>query len=140
MTRDEVIAVVHQRQAALTARNMDGLGVLYADGAEIRSPLAGSSRGRDAVLKSFRVFLNAFPDVIFNAEEPIVDGDRVAVPTEISGTDTNGILGNPASGRPFRFLAVLVLTIQNHQIVREERVYDFTGLLIQIGVLKAKPA
>jgi len=140
MTRDEVLAVVDQRQTALSNRNMDALAALYSESADIRSPLAGSSQGRDAVIKSFNVFLNAFPDVVFKAEDPIVDGDRVAIPTEISGTDKNGILGNPPSGRPFRFPAVLVLTIRDHLIVREERVYDFTGLLIQIGVLKAKPA
>jgi hypothetical protein len=27
----------------------------------------------------------------------------------------------------------------NGRIIRERRVYDFTGLLIQVGLLKAKP-
>ena len=33
-----------------------------------------------------------------------------------------------------------VFEIRGRQIVRERRIYDFTGLLLQIGVLKAKPA
>ena len=35
--------------------------------------------------------------------------------------------------------AVFVLTIENGRITREHRIYDFTGMLIEIGVLKAKP-
>jgi hypothetical protein len=34
---------------------------------------------------------------------------------------------------------VVLCEFSDHQIVHERRVYDFTGLLIQIGVLKAKP-
>jgi len=29
--------------------------------------------------------------------------------------------------------------VTDRQIAHERRIYDFTGLLIQIGVLKAKP-
>jgi len=33
----------------------------------------------------------------------------------------------------------LFYTLRDGQIVRERRVYDFTGVLIQVGLLKAKP-
>jgi hypothetical protein len=36
--------------------------------------------------------------------------------------------------------AVFFYQLEHGKIVRERRVYDFTGLLLQIGVLKAKPA
>jgi hypothetical protein len=36
--------------------------------------------------------------------------------------------------------AVFFYQFENGKIVRERRIYDFTGLLVQIGVLKAKPA
>jgi len=29
--------------------------------------------------------------------------------------------------------------IERERIVEERRIYDFTGLLVQVGVLKAKP-
>jgi hypothetical protein len=34
---------------------------------------------------------------------------------------------------------VSVCTLKGGKIQHERRIYDFTGLLIQIGVLKAKP-
>jgi hypothetical protein len=48
-------------------------------------------------------------------------------------------MGVPPTGKPFRVPMVLVNTLKNGQIVHERRIYDFTGLLVQIGVLKAKP-
>ena len=49
-------------------------------------------------------------------------------------------IGMAPSGKPFRLAAVFLYELGNRQIIRERRLYDFTGLLVQIGVLKAKPA
>jgi hypothetical protein len=35
---------------------------------------------------------------------------------------------------------VTVCRVADGLIVHERRIYDFTGMLVQIGVLKAKPA
>ena len=35
--------------------------------------------------------------------------------------------------------AVFLYELRDRHIVRERRIYDFTRLLVQIGVLKAKP-
>jgi hypothetical protein len=32
-----------------------------------------------------------------------------------------------------------VFTFRDGLIIEERRIYDFTGLLVQVGVLKAKP-
>jgi hypothetical protein len=34
---------------------------------------------------------------------------------------------------------IFLLEFRHGAIVRDRRVYDFTGFLVQIGVLKAKP-
>jgi predicted ester cyclase len=49
-------------------------------------------------------------------------------------------MGLPPTGRHFQFPGVFVFTVENGEIVREQRIYDFTGMLVQIGVLKVKPA
>ena len=63
---------------------------------------------------------------------------REALPA--SGTDTGGFLGFPATRRPFRLPAVWLYTVTNLKFVYVRPMYDFTGMLVQIGVLKAKPA
>jgi ketosteroid isomerase-like protein len=48
-------------------------------------------------------------------------------------------MGLPPTGKPFRLPAVFLYELRDGRIVRERRIYDFTGLLVQVGVLKAKP-
>ena len=37
-------------------------------------------------------------------------------------------------------ISELIYDLRGDKIVRERRIYDFTGMLVQIGVLKARPA
>jgi predicted ester cyclase len=73
-------------------------------------------------------------------ELPIVDGERVAQVATVTGTDTGGFMGLPPTGKKFSLPMVFLFTIRNGLIQHERRMYDFTGLMIQLGVLKAKPA
>jgi len=44
------------------------------------------------------------------------------------------------TGKPALLPMVIVCTVKDGLIAHERRIYDFTGMLVQIGVLKAKPA
>jgi predicted ester cyclase len=78
--------------------------------------------------------------VTFTAEDALlIDGDRVAQRLMSAGTDTGGFLNLPPTGKAFRVPLVLLCRVADNKIVHERRIYDFTGMLIQIGVLKAKP-
>lgn len=140
MTRDEVVALLARREVGMAALDVAMLQSMYADNAALESPLAGSVVGRDAIGRVFAGFFQAFPDVTLIAEPALIDGDRVAELSTISGTHIGDFLGLPPTGKAMKFRMVSLLTIRDGLIVREQRTYDFTGLLIQLGVLKAKPA
>ena len=59
--------------------------------------------------------------------------------TSPAGTNTGGFMNMAPTGKHFRFAAVLICTMRDGQIAHEKRIYDFTGFLLEIGVLKAKP-
>ncbi len=59
---------------------------------------------------------------------------------QLAGTDLGGFMGLAPTGKPFRITIVFLFTFDDRHIVHERRIYDFTGMLVQIGVLKAKPA
>jgi predicted ester cyclase len=65
---------------------------------------------------------------------------RAVAVAQVTGTHAGTIMGLPPSGRSFRFDVALVFVLEDGCISRERRIYDFTGFLVQIGVLKAKPA
>ena len=44
------------------------------------------------------------------------------------------------TGKQIVFRAVSVFTMGNGQIVYERRIYDFTGFLMKLGVITARPS
>ena len=73
-------------------------------------------------------------------EETLIDSDRVAQIGTLTGTDTGGLMGISPTDKAFRLPIVILYTVADGQILHERGIYDFTGLLLQIGLLKAKPA
>jgi steroid delta-isomerase-like uncharacterized protein len=141
MTREEIIALFDRRLDAWERHDSAALTSLHAGTCIVDSPMAGGAvTGRVAIGQLYEALFKAFPDATSTPEELLIDGDRVAQIATFSGTDTGGFLGLPATGKPFRVPILILYTLRDHQIVHERRIYDFTGLLVQIGVLKTKPA
>ena len=46
----------------------------------------------------------------------------------------------PPTGRRIEVSGCFIYRIEGQQIQHERRILDFTGLLVQVGVLRAKPA
>jgi len=140
MTRQQVEAVFARRDTAVSQFDMAGISALNAEDVVLSSPMAGGTvHGRAAVEEVNRAYFAGFPDVIFTRETLVIDGDRAVWIGEVRGTDTGGFMGLAATGKPFQLPIVMVCTLKDGVIVREQRIYDFTGMLVQIGLLKAKP-
>jgi steroid delta-isomerase-like uncharacterized protein len=96
-------------------------------------------QGREAAEKALRAVFSAFLDLTITTDH-LIDGVSVASVITLEGTHIGDFLGIPPTGKRFSMPAVFFYQLENGKIVRERRIYDFTGLLIQIGVLKVKPA
>ena len=140
MTREEVSALLARRRDAMARHDWTAFGELYAESATVESPLAGSVTGREAIMRASEAFFTAFPDAVITDDTPAIDGGRATIVSEVEGTHSGEILGLAPTGRAFRIPVVFLLVLRDNQIIHERRIYDFTGLLVQIGVLKAKPA
>ena len=140
MTREEIADLFARRESAQTRHDVEALAALYATTCVVESPLGGTHQGRAAVGHVYRAFFDAFPDVTYTVEDLVIDGDAVVQVGTFSGTDTGGLMGMTPSGKPALLPYVSVSHVADGFIVRERRIYDFTGMLVQIGVLKAKPA
>jgi steroid delta-isomerase-like uncharacterized protein len=140
MTRGDIVALFARFQHAVAAHDAATLASLHADTCVMESPTAGGSvTGRSAIAKVFDTWFTGFPDLVATFEDPLIDGTRVAQSLTLSGTDSGGFLGLPPTGKPFQIPVLWLFTVKDQMIVRSRPIYDFTGLLVQIGVLKTKP-
>ena len=140
MTHDEIASLIGCRFSAFNSRDIETLMSVHAADGVVDSPLGGHAKGPEAIRKVFDAWVASFPDAQFEFELPIIDGDRVAQVALVKGTDMGGFMGLPPTGKKFTMPMVFLFTIKDGKIQHERRVYDFTGLMIQLGVLKAKPA
>ena len=140
MTRQQMLDFFERRWEAYEDLDAARLAADYADDAVIESPTAGVHTGREAAERTFRLVFSAFLDLTMSVESLIVDGNSAAALLSIEGTHIGEFLGLPPTGKRFTMPVAIFYQLDDGKIVRERRIYDFTGLLVQIGVLKAKPA
>jgi steroid delta-isomerase-like uncharacterized protein len=140
MTREDITAMFTRRFEAWNRRDTAALVQDLSEDSVVDSPFAGgTTRGRAAIEDLHRSFFQAFPDARLQWDDLLIDGDRVMLIGRLSGTDTGGFMHIPPTGRSFDIPLVLSYTLQNGLIVHDRRIYDFTGMLVQVGALKAKP-
>jgi steroid delta-isomerase-like uncharacterized protein len=141
MTRDDIFALFARREISWRDRDPAALARDHHPNGVVVSPTGGVLEGRDHIERIYRVWFNAFPDLVVANEDLIVDGHRVALLWRVAGTHGGEFFGVPPTGRRIEIPAVFVYRLdESGLIAHERRVLDFTGVLVQVGVLRAKPA
>ena len=139
MTRSEILALFKKRQDAWEDLDAKTLAGDYTDESVIESPSAGVHTGRDSE-KALGAMFDAFLDLTMTVDDLVIDGDVVVEILSFEGTHMRPLLGFEPTGKRFHLSGAFVHRLKDRKIIHERRIYDFTGLLVQIGVLKAKPA
>jgi uncharacterized protein (TIGR02246 family) len=140
MTREQILDLFTRREAAWRARDAHQLAADHAPNGVVVSPTGGVLEGRPEIERIYKVWFVGFPDLTFTTEDLLVDGDRAALLCRFTGTHLGEFFGMPPTGRRIEVAGAFIYRLQDNMIVHERRVLDFTGVLIQVGVLRAKPA
>jgi steroid delta-isomerase-like uncharacterized protein len=140
MDRDDVVKFFAEQQVEWNARDAEALARRHTPDGTIVSPIFRTVQGTEDILASYRSLFTTFPDWQYIGEEPLVDGDRLAQQFAVRATHSAEFMGLPGSGRKFDIQGVRMFEMRHGLIAYERRYYDFTGLLIQLGVLRGKPA
>ena len=139
MTREQVQSLIERRNAAWAARDAAALAATHAPDGTVDSPFGGHLKGREAIERVYRVWLTAFPDLLWQPEEVVIDGDSAVVLARMAGTHAGEFFGLAPGGRHIEVEVAIVMRVGDGLVASERRIYDFTGVLVQTGVLKAKP-
>jgi steroid delta-isomerase-like uncharacterized protein len=139
MTRADITTFFDRREQAWRSRDVATLTAGHTEDGVVVSPMFGTVNGRPSIEKTYRDLFVAFHDWDYENEVLICEGNRAAMPFMLRATHSSDFFGVPATGRRFEIHGVMVYTLDKGHISHERRIYDFTALLIQIGVLKAKP-
>jgi len=139
MTSGEIIEFFARRDAVWQRHDIAGLVEDHVEDGEVESPLRGNVKGKPAIRGIYAEWFASFPDAKYSTEHLLIDGDRAVQFARMTGTQQGDFCGLSPTGKRFEVQCAFLFFFAEGKIAREIRIYDFTGLLMQIGVLKAKP-
>lgn len=140
MTRSEMEQLFDRRQRAWQRRDPDALGAFHCEDGTVRSPIFGTVKGRPAITESYASLFRTFADWTVETTRLVLDGQTAVQQFTIQATHTSELFGVPPTHRRCEIHGVLFMDLdEDGKVKREDRFYDFTSMLLQLGVLKAKP-
>src|SRR5205814_403664 len=80
---------------------------------------------------------SAFPDARGTIESRLVSGHQVSAEVVWKGTNTGPLNGMPATGKPVKVQAAVLITEEGGKAARIRQHIDMAGMLTQLGVLAA---
>jgi steroid delta-isomerase-like uncharacterized protein len=141
MTRDDIQLFTTRFVESWERSDARALAMCYGDHATLNSPMFSKLTGRERIEKSYVDLFRTFEKWRITIDRMIIDTvgpGRVVVLATSHATHVGELFGYPGTGRRFTLHSALILEFSNGLISSETRLYDFTGLLMQLGVLMAK--
>ena len=139
MTREEITEFFARRNEAWRRHDFEALTADHAEDGIVQSPVGGNVRGRDAIQNIYMEWFSSFPDVEYLSEHLLIDRNKAVQFLRMVGTQKGDFCGLPPTGKRFEIHCAFLFLFEDTKIAHEIRIYDFTAMLLQLGVLRAKP-
>jgi len=121
--------------AAWNAHDAGAVAAVFAEDAVVREiGGAGEACGRTAVRERAAELLRAFPDLVLERLELVIDGDRHADRWVLTGTHRGTLFGIAATGRKVRVEGATFSRLNaDGMVVEDTHFSDIAGLLTQLS-------
>jgi C-1 hydroxylase len=114
-------------------RNFDEMVELWSP--EMVHHHRNADYGRDDVYALIGDFMSAFPDLVFDVQQVVAEGDYVTARMIARATHSGDFAGIPASGREIAVTVMGVVRIADGRIVEHWNIMDELHLMQQLGLV-----
>ena len=90
-------------------------------------------KGRDGFVAQVGGFGKLIPDLKWDIKDVMVDGNRIIVRSEASGTPVAPFFGVPPSGKGFKIMTIDIHTIKDGKAITAHHVEDWASTLRQLS-------
>ena len=101
----------------------------------LEDPSGNPVRGPEEFKKFFIGFRRAFPDIRFNVQETVSEGDLVVAYCRITATHKGEGFGMRATGKLIAFEGTLMFRVRDGKVVEAWNSFDFLKMFQQLGVV-----
>ena len=117
--------------------NFEKSGDLVAESYEIKhdpgDPWEGQTLDINGFNKRIMYSRNAFPDLRFDIQEMVSEGNKVAASWIMSGTHQGDLPDLPATGRSFAISGMTIYDFKDGKVCAHYQAFDRLGFLGQMG-------
>ena len=111
---------------------LDGLAEDFVD----HEPVPGIPPTKAGTKEVLTVMRAGFPDMRFDVEDILADGDKVVARLHVTGTQTGSFMGIPATGRRIDVAAIDIVRFADDGLAHEHwGVMDVMSIMQQLGVV-----
>ena len=133
--------IIRESINAWNAHDADGVARLVSnDFVSESDTLPAALRGSEAVREVVQMYVRAFPDLHFEVEQMLREGEYVTTRWLATGTHGGELMGIPPTNKRVVTHGCTVDEVKNGKLVREWVYWDTGNLLRQIGVLPGPAA
>jgi steroid delta-isomerase-like uncharacterized protein len=133
-------AAMRRAYDALNAGDVDGFGELLADDFVEHEETPGLAPTKDGVMQFFRMYVAAFSDLRFTAEDVLPSGDKVVVRPRATGTHQGDFMGMPPTGRSMDVQLIDIIRFGDDGLAHEHwGVFDAMTMMQQLGAIPEGP-
>ena len=129
MPREAILALARELLDGARRHDISGMMELYAEDAVAISPVFGEMKGRAAIAATWETLFSTAAEFSVEISHLLVDRDRIAVLGSVEAIDRVGWFGRAATGGPISYRIVLLFTVADGKVVRDERIYDSLGVV-----------
>jgi steroid delta-isomerase-like uncharacterized protein len=121
--------------------DIDGVVDLLADDFIEHEVMPGMPTGQEGTRQLFKMMAAAFPNMNWEPQDILVDGDKAAARVRFTGTNDGEFMGAPATGKSVSVQVIDIVRFDEDGLALEHwGVFDQMGMMMQLGVIPASPA
>lgn len=131
--------VIRKAFSALNDRDRDLFRGLHTEDVIVHAP-TGDVHGVDALIDVEWSHIEAFPDLRYELEDMIEEGDRIATRHRAVGTHEGELMGIEPTGKQVEFPVMIMFRFEGERVAEAWLNADRLGMLRQLGVLETMTA
>jgi predicted ester cyclase len=135
MSTEENKAVIRRLADELSKGNLAVAETLIAENHRNPYPAPGQPQGREGTLFGIGRLRAAFPDLSWNIEDMIAEGDKVVQHVTLRGTHQGEFMGIPPTGKQVAWRSIGIDTVVAGQCTETVILMDTLSLLQQLGAI-----
>jgi steroid delta-isomerase-like uncharacterized protein len=96
---------------------------------------SADQKGIEAYKQFVDLYLKAFPDIRFNIEDQISDGDTAVIRWTVTGTHNGDLPGLSRTGRPISVTGITIARLSDGKFIESWNNWDALGMMQQLGAV-----